>query len=241
MWICVCTYTVTHSYCRDHVCEVRLCPVNIPMGMLTWACECAHLSMCAVTGFHRALLDPEPFCPHRASLGMRVPAHVCTGMGACGCAPGWVVRYILSSKDELRPMESPPSPAPLCPILPFHCRQVTPSAPSMSVTSHFSRFLPQLLPAPYCSPYTSGLYPALPLPATPLHSASDSLPVSSTVSSNTILPPDIHFRKPRPSYCLLPPFTPPPHPSLLFASELRMRFSPSLTRQTFQKNPTRRM
>lgn len=147
-------------------------------------CLCMPSQAC---GFHRVLLDPEPFCPNRASLGMRVPAHVCRDMGACGCAPGCVVSFILNSMDKLRPMESPSSPAPLLycvlspPILPFHCCQVIPSAPSMSVTSHFSRFLPQLLPAPYCSPYISELYPALPLPVILLHSASDCLPVNSTV------------------------------------------------------------
>ena len=219
-------HTCIYFFCvEEWLCSVYMC---------VFTYECAHVSMSLhsqACGLPGAIVDPGHFCPHGMSVCMNVSVHVYTDMGKRKWASGWGCRYFPIPKNKLRSMESPLSPAPLLPYplsLPIHPFSPLASplwAPSLPVFHPLSISLISPSASPSVIPsliYLRALLPtppmALPLPATPLHSAGDSLPVSSTESSNTILPPGLHFWKPHSSY-FPPPFAPPPQSSLQFASE----------------------
>lgn len=219
-------HTCIYFFCvEEWLCSVYMC---------VFTYECAHVSKSLhsqACGLPGAIVDPGHFCPHGMSVCMNVSVHVYTDMGKRKWASGWGCRYFPIPKNKLRSMESPLSPAPLLPYplsLPIHPFSPLASplwAPSLPVFHPLSISLISPSASPSVIPsliYLRALLPtppmALPLPATPLHSAGDSLPVSSTESSNTILPPGLHFWKPHSSY-FPPPFAPPPQSSLQFASE----------------------
>lgn len=160
-----------------------------------------------------------------------------TSPSVCRCGQSWVrpwlgSRYFLNSKDKLRSKKSPVSLVAFLPLLSPSALKVSHSGHLPHTSQHFPLPTSPDLPAPSLSQH-----PLLPLhlralpptssqvllfPATPLYSAGDSFSISSTKSSNTVLPLGLRFRKPHPSYCLR--FTPPLQPRLQCASELRVRF-----------------
>lgn len=142
-----------------------LCPIY--MCVFTHTYECAHVSISVLSqacGLHGDFVDPGHFCPHRVSLCMNLSVHVCTDMGKHELASGWRYRYFLISKDELRPMESPPSPAPLLPYplsplihsitLPASPLWASPPPPVFHPLS-ISPGLPLCLSQHYSTPHTS--------------------------------------------------------------------------------------
>lgn len=156
-------------------------------------------------------MNPKHLCSHKGGK----PGRECTGPSVCRCGQTWVGpwvrgRYFLSSKGELRSKESPPSPDSPPPPQPSRrptlgitptpfsssfspcCSPSPPHTHTHSLSQHQLFSLHLRAPLPTSSPF-------LLLPASPLCSADDSFPISSTKSSSTILS--------HPSYCLR--FTPP--------------------------------